>query len=58
MAHATRGSMAKIYDLERESLSAALVQALDWSMYPVMEGCEISWTDEDPEKVNQIFYGQ
>jgi hypothetical protein len=50
--------MAKIYDLERESLSAALVQALDWSMYPVMEGCEIAWTDEDPEKVNQIFYGQ
>ena len=55
---AKRGPISRIPDLDRESLPAAFITALNWAMYPVLEGCEIAWTDENPEKVGDVFQGQ
>jgi len=58
IAEKGRGSVSKIYDLDQGSLSAAAVLALNRAMHPSLPGCSITWSGEDTEKLNEVFYNQ
>lgn len=53
-----RGSVSRIYDLDQGSLSSAAVLALNRAMYPSLPGCNITWTGQKSEELNEVFYNQ
>lgn len=58
VAEKGRGSVSRIYDLDQGSLSSAAVLALNRAMYPSLPGCNITWSGEQTEKLNEVFYNQ
>ena len=53
-----RGSVSRIYDLDQGSLSSAAVLALNRAMYPSLPGCNITWSGQKTENLNEVFYNQ
>ena len=58
LAKKGKGSVSRIYDLERDSLSEAAVKALNRAMYPSLSGCSIHWTGREKKQLNQVFYNE